>query len=1001
MAQLYLFLLLTRKGTVASIHSFHLFNLYNMRSNIHKKLSLLSVSLLFMTVISYAQPSIDSINWQLRALFGNLAKPAPPRLFNWDMAVHTVDSSLFVKVNYADTLSLSNWVEMYTEMRNSAYDTIPVKTVDNVMDPTYQFGADTINMLLMYYDYYIFNDQALTTGLYFDFDTINTILTDKYPRPGFPYYTKTVFAATPNKNLASRAKVIFRIGVNNLLNDNFNPLGAGSGNLIRIDFGDSTGWHYLIPGVDNYVEVNYHTAGKHPILTEVVDNRYFKTKAASVSYMSSKKTRDTPFDEADANIALPGLNIAVFEPCNSIAPEFARTLIYLEGFDIGDFLPNSNRNAQSIYEDQIVTPGLSDLRNFGYRIFVVDWANSRIDMRQNAKNLNDFLEYLKCGNIIPDNNMEEFVIIGESMGGIVANYALLQQETGQYISHCKGRSLHNTRLLLTLDSPFEGAHVPMGLQRISNYIINHLTGGLAIPFLPFATKLFLKNNNLLAEGVAAKQLLMYHYSTASLLGPVSYYSHNERDNFIQDQNNMGSHPKYCKLMAASNGNMMGFGQTRVWDGNDRVDNDRLLRIKYTVYGTILKHKLNLAGVNMEMNSDPNGNGDLANLSFGTWSIKIKLKWWGIKIYTGFNSLCNKDWDGDMLPLTNAAGGLIDGNSSIADLFANKTYQGNGNWVTNGTTKWGIDAFAGTDGFHFCFVPVTSAFDYGINVNTPFDLLDMDVVFNWTPMYFHAFYGMPGNAQIFPPSTNFNTNPYVNNNHHTFVRNDVLRDNGGIDLQYPTCPVVGANIPHNVRFLNREIGDNEIYLENRYLPWDASCSMPDITHVNVRSEHYNYPNLPVYLNTMTSVYSNVTPYIIDNAALATFNTTTGNVDYQPPFSGPFITPVFTFVPCCNNYYRPTSKAYVTEYNALSDKMAVYPNPVQRDFILEFTPNGNGVMQYSIVDLLGKVVMESSVQIHEANKLFHLDVQLPATLPSGHYIISARLNGQIFANKLIVQ
>lgn len=472
-----------------------------------------------------AQTNVDSVNLQLRALFGNLAKPVPPKLFNWDMALHTIDSSYFVEENYADTLDLDNFYNMYNEMRYSAYDTLPYITADSLLNRTQDYGPDTVNMLTMYFDYYKFKPDALTTDTYFNFDTINDILTDKTVRPGFPYDEYTVFASCPNKNVAARSQVVFRFGLDNTMYDSFNDLGNNNaGRTIYSNFNDGTGWHMVVPNQDNYFVINFDTAKVYKIETMVTIpvGELFDTIAYSMSYLKIKKVRAGILDEPNQTFVWSDLYINQYDPCTPINCD-TKTLIYVEGFDVMDFTVNGNTDAQAIYEDRITGSDLSDLRNFNYRIFVIDWKNSRIDMRDNAKNLCDFIEYLKCGyGELPDCNKEEYVIMGESMGGIIANYALLMFESGQYHSSCKRDQMHNTRLLITLDSPFEGAHIPMSIQKFSEYVATHFTGAGNVPFLPIANKLLMQGFNMLNDGYAAKQLMMYHVSTQSPVAPYTF-----------------------------------------------------------------------------------------------------------------------------------------------------------------------------------------------------------------------------------------------------------------------------------------------------------------------------------------------------------------------------------------------------------------------------------------------------------------------------------------------
>ena len=113
-----------------------------------KTIKIVVIVLLCFGLKTKAQTNLDSLNMQLRALFTNLAKPIPPKLFNYDMAGHSLDSNYFVNINTADTVDIDVWQAAYTEMRNSAYDTIPLRTADLIIEPCYQFQPDTINMVL-------------------------------------------------------------------------------------------------------------------------------------------------------------------------------------------------------------------------------------------------------------------------------------------------------------------------------------------------------------------------------------------------------------------------------------------------------------------------------------------------------------------------------------------------------------------------------------------------------------------------------------------------------------------------------------------------------------------------------------------------------------------------------------------------------------------------------------------------------------------------------------
>lgn len=173
-------------------------------------LLILAVGLISVNSIAQNTTLID-VNADLRAMFSPLDKPANPLPFLYDMAGHKSDSSFFTIVNIDDTLETDMWYSIYEEMYHSAYDTSTLITVDDVINYGNSFYADTIPIAMMNYKMYTLKDGALTTNVYFDFDTINDVLTDKYPRPSYPYDEGEIFVAAPTIGLCRARDPFFRI----------------------------------------------------------------------------------------------------------------------------------------------------------------------------------------------------------------------------------------------------------------------------------------------------------------------------------------------------------------------------------------------------------------------------------------------------------------------------------------------------------------------------------------------------------------------------------------------------------------------------------------------------------------------------------------------------------------------------------------------------------------------------------------------------------------------
>jgi hypothetical protein len=91
----------------------------------------------------------------------------------------------------------------------------------------------------------------------------------------------------------------------------------------------------------------------------------------------------------------------------------------------------------------------------GYDLVFLDFNNGADDIRKNALLLQEVIAWVNAVK----QGTEPNVVLGYSMGGLVARYGLAQMvRNGQNTQ---------TRLLITLDSPHHGANFPLGLQHLA------------------------------------------------------------------------------------------------------------------------------------------------------------------------------------------------------------------------------------------------------------------------------------------------------------------------------------------------------------------------------------------------------------------------------------------------------------------------------------------------------------------------------------------------------
>jgi len=147
----------------------------------------------------------------------------------------------------------------------------------------------------------------------------------------------------------------------------------------------------------------------------------------------------------------------------------------------------------------------------------IDYANGTDDIRRNAALFRDVVAWVN-NEKAANGSTEQNVVLGISMGGLVARYGLAQMERAAPNSS-------QTRLLVTHDSPHRGANTPLGLQALTRQANATLAGQLVGGFNAlFGTDIFpeLFEAEALLDAPATQQLLLVR-ATRSGIGPFSSF----------------------------------------------------------------------------------------------------------------------------------------------------------------------------------------------------------------------------------------------------------------------------------------------------------------------------------------------------------------------------------------------------------------------------------------------------------------------------------------------
>ena len=179
-----------------------------------------------------------------------------------------------------------------------------------------------------------------------------------------------------------------------------------------------------------------------------------------------------------------------------------KPIIIIDGFDPGD-----ERDIFMLYNGlNFNGENLADiLRDEGYDFIALNAPLYTTDgkdidggadyIQRNAMVLVAFIDFINNEKV----GSEELVIIGPSMGGLIARYGLSYMEQNSMD--------HETRLYISFDSPHLGANIPVCFQYLINYFAKEQDN----------TEAQVTVDNLL-NSPAAKEMLIDHYSGHLLAG---------------------------------------------------------------------------------------------------------------------------------------------------------------------------------------------------------------------------------------------------------------------------------------------------------------------------------------------------------------------------------------------------------------------------------------------------------------------------------------------------
>lgn len=334
---------------------------------------------------------------------------------------------------------------------------------------------------------------------------------------------RRAFAATALRAHTLRgARVAFRLDPSEILTNDPSALRA-----IAFDPGDGGGFRALALGADivaHYASIGPRTARVRVTLADGT------TLDASFTFQVDALATPAPVDTLHVTAAEPWMgDVGTGLGYVDLAPGHAtitRPVVVVEGFDIDNSMGWDELYALLNQENLLET-----LRSEGFDLVVLDFTDATLPIEENALVLEALLGQVE----VEAGPGVQMPVVGASMGGLVARYALAQLENSG--------TGHQVNTFISFDGPHEGANIPLGIQ----YWFNFFSGQSAD-----AAYLLGRLNR-----PAAREMLVYHYtSPATSSGTPDPL----RGTMISNLAAVGDWPTLPRRVAISNGSGTGVGQ---------------------------------------------------------------------------------------------------------------------------------------------------------------------------------------------------------------------------------------------------------------------------------------------------------------------------------------------------------------------------------------------------------------------------------------------------------
>lgn len=506
------------------------------------KAIIILLSCICCTISTYAQSITDNeiVRSELDEMFENLDKSKIPTGLLLDYAMNIVDFDLFdgSELNEDNTVTLLTFENMLHSINSAAVNTAPCSDVP-LMISSLKESDDGINVGFLAYKYNYIKAEALDDGL---MNYSSGQVSDRYVNGIWqnPYDEAVIFGFTTGAYSEETGNITFNFTSDHILtNMTFSSF--------YFDAGDGEGYRSIT--FPNTVSTSYLESGEKELKFKAISANGEVYESHSVLVIRELDMITTATDNPDKTEEFITSNTYTGTTVGAQVSTYYRTgnnkltrpFVVVEGFDPWQLLEafdkfklfkKTNGILGSTNHINFKSNNWNAYQDSQYDFIYIDWFNSTADIRDNAYLLMDILNDLEAQKYFDDCE-ERTILMGQSMGGLVARYALnIMEENGDN---------HGVGTFISHDTPHLGANVPLGALYTINHFMYFLAGNGSINntlnILGYITSLPVSDTKRLIwetlHSPAARQMLVNYVNEGGVL------DNQEHEEFVAIMDEMG------------------------------------------------------------------------------------------------------------------------------------------------------------------------------------------------------------------------------------------------------------------------------------------------------------------------------------------------------------------------------------------------------------------------------------------------------------------------------